>query len=240
MNSYQFFPKKYLPIYYFDSKETNFPIQSNYYLIDIYSNNYQNINEPVIVPNFINYTIRVIHNKPLNSFSKYPNISIYSNNDIWIYYYYYSFYVIDKNCCYPNINDYIYDDVYPKNIDVKCIVVETKNDELNRILLPYNNTYYWLNTIDTKRIAVNNKCIIYNSYQTHNIYPIKDRVWRTMGINNDICDGSIVKMFSVSKCNDISLESKYYKQFSNLINEDLNIYPEYHLDDIKYRNLFKM
>lgn len=218
-------PKKYLPIFYFDSKETNFPIQSNFYIQDMYDCKYQNNenkNSPTIVPNFINYTTRIKQNKSIRSTL---------NNEYIIYYYYFCFYENKSNCCFQ-FND---SDIY-----IKCIVVETKNDELNRILIPDKDTYYWLNNTDTKLISVRDRCLLYNSYKTHNVYPIKDRIWRFFGLNNDNCDGYIVKMFSLSKCNDETLNTKYYKPFSNLLTEDLSRYPEISINKCKYRNLFTL
>jgi len=227
-------PKKFQPVCYFDSKETSFPIQINFFVNDMIEleNKKQNkeklticqkiknllnsTNEEdfTIIPNFINYYTRVIS----HTFNPTTNEN-YQLNNYTVYYYYFMLYK------------------YNIKTQLKCIVVETINNHLNRVLFTPNensNQYFWYKYYNTT-----NSVIIHNSYQRHNCYPISGKIYRCFGFKNDTCDSKIFKKFSLSKLTDNSINSKLFDPFRELLTGNLNDYPIYNEELIQYNHLMK-
>jgi len=252
MNYIALDPKKFEPIFYFDSREKEFPIQINFFVCDMldYENKMKenedsnkNVNifhkiinyfktplpifEPTIIPNFINYHTRIIS----HTFNPTTNDN-YQHNNYTIYYYYFMLYIQQQynKSCIDNNNNIL------KNVKLKCVVVETINNYLNRVLFTPNentNQYFWYKYYNTT-----NSVVIHNSILSHNIYPISGLIYHRFGFKNDYCNSKIFKKFSLSKLSDISLQSKLFEPFRELLTGDLNNYPMCNDEMIKYQFFF--
>jgi hypothetical protein len=257
--SFEVYPKKFCPHFYFDSRDNNYPINFSLLLSDIEAINNNLETNLTIVPNFINYYTRIVRTNYSTFDRKNDLLVVY--RVVW--YYYFLIYVDEhkiKNRIKPiqlEISD----------IQIKLIVLEVINDQINRIFFNHNyypnsneKYMYWMNKEDTQKLLLSEgpcgfnkqqssllnckeKSIptinLYNSYKSHNSYPYKGRFWRFFGLFNDKTDGKKLKKCSVSKLRDEILISKYFEPFRNLLTEDLNKYPEISIDQIKYYNLFR-
>lgn len=264
--SYIIEPKKFQPICYFDTKQTIFPIQINFFVSDLIefekekenknkNNNsnqsfFQSIKnffkkeqfyiEPTIIPNFINYHTRVIS----HTFNPTTNEN-YQLNNYTVYYYYFMLYINeDTHCKFKNICNIksseetcVYNTSNKFKTKLKCIVVETINNHLNRVLFTPNensNQYFWYKYYNTS-----NSVITHTSRNSYNIYPITGKIYRCFGFKNDECDSKIFRKFSLSKLTDTAINSKLFDPFRELLTGNLNNYPIYNDELVKYNHLMK-
>jgi len=254
---YDIIPKKLEPVLYFDSSENEYPIQINQYVDDILDYQEQvefekeyNINnsffkrlfyqsnciklEPTIIPNFVNYYTRITNftSDPLTDNEDVSDIKNYI-----VYYYYFLLYVKDKKGCIPIYRNLNYKlNKSNDNIKLKCVVVETINNNLNRVLFTPNENssqYFWY-----KYYNITNSIILHNSIKSHNIYPISGKIYRNFGLNNDNCNSKIFKKCSMCKLNDISLKSELFDPFRELLTSNLNHYPIYTDQMVKYNFMY--
>lgn len=243
--SFEVYPKKFCPHFYFDSREDNYPINFGLLLNDIESVNNSYENNITLVPNFVNYYTRIVK----TNYSTFDH----KNNLLMVYqvvWYYYFLIYVDKHKIKNRIKPI---QLETSDIQIKLIVLEVINNQINRIFFNHN-TYpnskdkymYWINKEDTQQLFkynynYNHEDIkIYNSYKSHNPYPYIGRFWRFFGLKNDKTDGKNVKKCSVSKLRDDILISKYFEPFRNLLTEDLNKYPEISINRMKFQHFFHL